>query len=92
VKYTISETCQELIARLASFLDGELDPALCEKVEQHLATCPYCRIVVDTTKKTVALYHDAPRETLPADVRQHLIAVLGLEKESRRLHRFKPRT
>ncbi len=75
----LSETCKQLMAQLSSFLDGELDPALCEKIEQHLATCPMCPIVVDTTKKTILLYRDAPRQEIPADVRQHLIEVLGLE-------------
>ncbi len=75
----LSETCKQLMTQLSSFLDGELDPALCEKIEQHLAVCPTCPIVVDTTKKTISLYHTAPQAEIPDDVRQHLIEVLGLE-------------
>ena len=74
----LSETCKQLMAQLSSFLDGELDPAVCEKIEQHLATCPLCPIVVDTTKKTIKLYHDAPQPEIPLQVRQHLMQVLGL--------------
>ncbi len=74
----LSETCKQLMAQLSNFLDGELDPALCEKIEQHLATCPMCPIVVDTIKKTISLYRDAPQQEIPPDVRQHLIEVLGL--------------
>lgn len=80
--YQITKTCKQLIAQLSRFLDGELDAALCEKVEQHLATCPYCRVVVDTTKKTITLYHDAPREAVSSNVRQHLIEALGLENSN----------
>ena len=82
MEYQISATCKKLIAQLSLFLDGELDPSLCELVEQHLATCPYCRVVVATTKKTIALYHDAPCDAIPAEARQHLIEILGLEKEN----------
>lgn len=82
MEYEISETCKKLIAQLSLFLDNELDPALCVQLEEHLAICPYCRVVVDTTKKTLTLFHDAPRESVPAIARQHLIEVLGLEKEN----------
>lgn len=79
MEQVLSETCKQLMAQLSNFLDGELDPSLCEKIEQHLATCPMCPIVVDTTKKTITLYRDAPQHEIPPDVRQHLIEVLGLE-------------
>lgn len=77
----ISETCKQLIAQLSSFLDGELDPFVCEKIEQHLATCPNCRMVVDTTKKTITLYRDLPPEEIPMRVREHLIEVLDLKNQ-----------
>lgn len=75
----ISESCKQLIAQLSSFIDGELDPRLCEKIEQHLAMCDNCRTVIDTTRKTIALYRDAPPEKIPREVRQHLIEVLHLK-------------
>ncbi len=79
MEQALSETCKQLMAQLSSFLDDELDPAICEKIEQHLATCPMCPIVVDTTKKTIKLYHNAPPQEIPSDVRQHLMDALGLE-------------
>ncbi len=81
MKPELSETCKQLIAQLSSFLDGELDPVLCQKIEQHLATCPNCSMVVDTTKKTITLYRDAPPEEIPLDVREHLIQVLNLKNQ-----------
>lgn len=77
----ISETCKQLIAQLSSFLDGELDAELCERIQQHLATCPNCRVVVDTTQKTITLYRDAPPEEIPLHVREHLIEVLNLKNQ-----------
>jgi len=78
----ITETCKQLIALLTDFLEGELDAARCHQIEAHLATCPYCHAVVDTTLKTLALYHGAPREPMPEQVKQHLVEVLGLAKNS----------
>jgi anti-sigma factor RsiW len=79
---TVSQFCQELIAQLSGFLDGELDAALCQAIERHLATCRYCRVVVDTTEKTLLLYRDAPAEAVPRDVHAHLIKALGLESHA----------
>ncbi|MEW5717655.1 MAG: zf-HC2 domain-containing protein [Chloroflexota bacterium] len=73
-----SKTCQELIAQLSDFLDGELDAALCEKIERHLATCHACRVAADTLRKTIALYHGA-RVAVPREAHAHLVQVLGIE-------------
>jgi len=81
MKPELSETCKQLIAQLSSFLDGELDDAMCKKIEQHLATCPNCSMVVDTTKKTITLYRDAPSEEMPRHVREHLIEILNLKNQ-----------
>lgn len=75
----LTETCKQIIDQLSGFLDGELDPALCEKIQAHLAVCPMCPIVVDTTQKTITLYRDASQQPMPDNVRAHLIEVLGLE-------------
>jgi anti-sigma factor RsiW len=77
MQHEISEPCKELIAQLSSFLDGELDAALCEQVKQHLATCLYCHTIADTTQKTIQLYHSS-RLTVPREVHAHLIEALGL--------------
>lgn len=72
----IPETCRELIAQLSDFLDGELDDALCAKIKQHLAECPYCHTVADTVQTMLALYRGAP-STVPPDVHTHLLEVLS---------------
>jgi len=75
----ISATCQALIAQLSGFLDGELDAALCEKIERHLATCYSCRVVADTLRKTIALYRGT-RVAVPHEVHAQLIRAVGLER------------
>ena len=78
----IPTTCRTLIAQLSGFLDGELDAALCEKIERHLATCHSCRVVADTMRKTVALYRGS-RIAVPREVHTHLLWAVGREQVQR---------
>lgn len=74
-----SSSCRDLKAQLSSFIDGELDDAVCAEIERHLADCENCRIMIDTLKKTVVLYREAAEETMPSDVHARLVKVLDLE-------------
>ena len=73
--------CQSLLAYLSDYVDGDLSAELCQELEAHLAECQDCRIVVDTLRKTISLYHTCavdPRE-VPAVVRERLFRTLNLE-------------
>ncbi len=48
--------CHALLNQLGDYLDGELEAALCAEIEQHLTQCRDCRVLVDTTHKTIRLY------------------------------------
>jgi anti-sigma factor RsiW len=64
--------CQGLIAELTEYLDGDLGAGIRAELEQHLAKCQNCRIVVDTTRKTIEIFCNAEPAPLPADVRGRL--------------------
>ena len=73
--------CKHLLSSISDYVDGELDETLCRELEQHLADCPDCRIVVDTLRKTVYLYHEtATSEEIPADIRKRLYKSLNIEE------------
>lgn len=73
-------SCQQLLASLGDYVEGDLAPELCQEIERHLASCEHCRVVVDTLNKTITLYHDSAHETeLPSDVRGRLFHVLKLD-------------
>ena len=74
--------CKEIITELADYLDEDLDPVLRASIEQHLAKCKDCRIVVDTCKKTIQIYCNSEPAPLPLDTRERLR--LALEKRLRR--------
>lgn len=72
--------CKSLLNSLSSYIDGELEAKLCTELEHHLADCDKCRIVVDSLRKTVSLYHDHDAEIeLPEDIRQRLFHALNLD-------------
>ncbi len=72
--------CRQLLGSLSAYVDGELDEELCSVLEKHLEDCEDCRIVVDTLKKTVYLYHaSATPEELPTDIRKRLYKSLNIE-------------
>ena len=73
--------CKHLLASISDYVDGELEETLCRELEEHLAGCPECHVVVDTTRKTIDLYREnyAEAAQVPAAVRQRLFKSLNLE-------------
>ncbi len=59
--------CSTLLAQISDYIDDELEEKLCAELEQHLAGCQNCRVLVDTTHKTLALYQ--------RDYQQHQVAL-----------------
>lgn len=49
-------TCEDLLQHLSAYLDDELDDVLVQAAQDHLATCENCRVVLDSTQKTILLY------------------------------------
>ena len=64
--------CEELLAMLNDYVDGDIPPGICETFEKHLAGCNPCQVVVDNIRKTITLYKaDEPYE-LPAALHDRL--------------------
>jgi anti-sigma factor RsiW len=64
--------CEELLAMLNDYVDGDVDPGVCESFEKHLAGCNPCRVVVDNIRKTITLYKDGQPYELPLEFKQKL--------------------
>jgi len=73
--------CKSLLVFLSDFVDGSLSEELCQEIEAHTNECEDCRIVVDTLRKTIYLYHKSAEEPfeLPGEMRSHLYKTLNLE-------------
>ncbi len=64
--------CEELLAFLNEYVDGTVDPAICEEFEKHMAGCNPCQIVVDNIRKTITLYKEGEPCAMPLKVRTRL--------------------
>lgn len=74
------KNCKAMLGTLSEYIDGELPPELCQDIEQHLAGCDNCRIVLNTTKRTIDLVQiPAEHEEVPDDVRARLFKRLNLD-------------
>lgn len=74
------KNCKSLLGSLSDYVDGTAQEELCRELERHLANCEDCRIVVDTLKKTVYLYHSNIDTDLPIAVRERLFKRLDLNE------------
>lgn len=73
--------CGAFLEELSDYVDGVLGEALCAEIERHIADCDDCRVVVDTLKMTIYLYHETSnvKAVIPMDVRERLFHRLNLE-------------
>jgi hypothetical protein len=68
--------CEELLKALNEYVDGTVEPGVCEQFQKHLDGCDTCRIVVDNVRKTIQLYKGDHVIELPAECRHKLHATL----------------
>ena len=78
-QHKYKQDCRELLGSISDYIDGALQDDLCRELERHLSECDDCRVVVDTFKKTIELYHTDSTQAVPADVRQRLFKSLHLD-------------
>ena len=57
--------CEELLAALNQYVDGDLEPGLCDALQAHLNGCNPCQIVVDNIRQTIRLYRASEPYELP---------------------------
>lgn len=72
----MAKKCEEYIGGLADYIDGAVDPELCEEIERHIGQCDNCRIMVDTLRQTVQLCRDGKPEPLPKELEDRLNSLL----------------
>lgn len=74
------KNCQALLGSLSEYIDGELPAELCQEIEKHLDGCDNCRVVLNTTRRTIDLVQvPVDEETVPDDVRERLFLRLHLD-------------
>ncbi len=64
--------CEELLKHLSEYVDGTVDPGVCEEFEKHMSGCNPCQVVVDNIRKTITLYKNGKQYELPIQFRERL--------------------
>lgn len=85
MKHQKTFNCQDILQYLNDYVDEGLDQELFAGFEAHINACSDCKIVLNTLKKTIQLYHSSGQETpLPEDVQKRLYARLDLDSHDRK--------
>ncbi|MCS7225161.1 MAG: anti-sigma factor [Armatimonadetes bacterium] len=68
--------CEDLLKALSDYLDGDIDPQICQELEKHLAECDPCQVVIDNLKKTILLYRKGEPFPLPTEFQERLHSLI----------------
>ena len=80
MNHPLHDNCKALLGSLSEYIDGELPSDLCREIEKHLEGCDNCRVVLNTTKRTIDLVQiPVKEESVPDDVRERLFKRLKLD-------------
>jgi anti-sigma factor RsiW len=69
-------TCKDFLHELSDYLDECADAQVRAKLEEHIAECPNCWVIADTTKKTIRIYKAMDPYPIPSDVESRLMRAL----------------
>jgi anti-sigma factor (TIGR02949 family) len=61
-------SCEQVMAELTNYLDDPASSHLREEIEKHLAHCATCRVLYDSTKKTLKIVTEARSFEIPSDL------------------------
>ncbi len=65
--------CQEILERVYTFIDNELDDADCQAISAHLAECAPCLRAVDLERMVKALVARSCTERAPVQLRERVL-------------------
>ena len=65
--------CAEILDRVYSFIDGELDEADCHQIQHHLDECAPCLAKDDLERVVKALVARSCRESAPEGLRSRVL-------------------
>jgi predicted anti-sigma-YlaC factor YlaD len=66
-------TCDEFFAEFADYLENQVSPEIRKELEVHLSECRACRVLYDSSRKTVRIVTESNSFELPRSVSDPLI-------------------
>ena len=74
-------SCRQLLSELSNYLDNEIEPQFREELERHIAKCPDCWVIFDSTRKTLQIYQGCEPYPFPEHLRHKLQEALRKQYE-----------
>jgi len=75
--------CKRLFSALSDYIDQELDPSLCQKLENHLDDCSPCKAYLASLEETVRRCRRHCTEEVKASVRAQVRELLRKAQQSK---------
>jgi anti-sigma factor RsiW len=70
-------TCSQFLEELSDYLDDEVGSAMRSEFERHIGNCPDCRVIWDTTRKTVRIFKGLEPHPIPRQLESRLLEALA---------------
>ena len=70
-------TCAQFLEELNDYLDDATDAAVRAELDRHLGKCPGCRVIWDTTRKTVRVFKGLEPYPIPPQIEARLLEALA---------------
>lgn len=61
-------TCEEFLAEFGDYLENQVSREVREELEMHLSKCRACRVLYDSSRKTVKIVTESSSFELPENV------------------------
>jgi predicted anti-sigma-YlaC factor YlaD len=75
-------TCKQLVELVTEYFEGALTPQERDRFEEHVMSCPPCRVYLGQMRQTIKLMGDIPEETVSPDAEAALVAAFrGWQRE-----------
>jgi putative zinc finger protein len=69
---TIEISCIHVWREISNYIDGEIDPELRRRMEEHFKGCEHCSAILDGARNVVRLMGDGRTFDLPAGFSERL--------------------
>lgn len=67
-------SCDDVLAELGNYLDGEVAAEARRQLELHMAECKTCTAIYDSARKTLKIVTDSCSFELPRNLSEPLVA------------------
>ena len=75
--------CRKILQALSDYLDDDLAVSVRRDLEAHLADCKTCRVIYDTSRRTLRILTDVSSFEIPGEIGERLLRKTMGEIEAR---------